>query len=181
MAHTSTRLNDFTHPLKAVGGLHTLVKRALLNTLRSMFGKTVLSTNGTTTVNASVTPTAIAGLTFRVKKNKTYRVAGRIYVSTGATPGALAGLSLSGSAAATGNIVYTYFAATTMGSQVVTANPLGSASAGIAGAVTEIDIDGYFVPDVSGYVNVTFAQSVSNASNTIAQLGSHVAVTRVQG
>lgn len=181
MAHVSTKLDDFTHPIKRNGSIGVSVKRSLLAALRAMFGKTVLASAGTTTVNASVTPVAVAGLSFRVKKNKTYRISGRLYVSTGTTPGALAGLSLSGSSASTGNVVYTYFAATTMGSQAVAATPLSSSSAGIAGAVTEIDIDGYFIPDVSGFVNVTFAQSVSNASNTIAGLGSHISVARVQG
>lgn len=176
MAHVSTRINDFTHPIKNNGSFNVAVKKALLATFRALFGKTVTAAIGNT---SSTTTTAqnIAGLSFRVKKNKTYRIQGKLLCTSDATGGAKPGIALSGASAPTLEVSWKYFLAATMAAQKTVA--IGNAT-GLAGAVLEIDFDGYIVPDVSGFLNITHAQIAANAASTV-NLGSWCAVTRVQG
>lgn len=176
MAHTSTRLNDFTHPIKNSGSFNVGVKRVLLATLRSMFGKTVQAANGAT---SSTTTTAqnIAGLSFRVKKNKTYRIQGKLLTTSDATGGQKIGLALSGSSSPTMEVAFKYLLAASLATQKTTA--MGN-STGLVGLILEVDIDGYFTPDVSGYLNITAAQIAANNASTI-NIGSWVAVTRING
>lgn len=178
MAHIATRVTDFTHPIKRNGSMLVTVKQAVMSCLRALAGKTVQNGNATT-VNASIVQTNIAGISFKVRKNKQYRIKGVLLASTGATPGLAVGIALPGSSAATGTVNYTYLSAAAGATQVITgAAVLSSASTGAAVAVLEVDIEGFFIPDVSGIVTITFAQNTSNATNSTILAGSNITVYR---
>ncbi len=176
MAHTNSRPIDFTAPINENGSIITGVKQALIKTFRALAGKNILQ-GSAVTFNTSAAQLPL-GLSFQVKAGKQYRIKGTLLVSTGGTPGAAAGLSLPGSSAPTMDVVFTYVAAATIASQAVTTF---TTTAGVAAVVNKIDIDGYFVPDVSGLLTITGAQSVSTASNTIFLAGSNVAVYKTRG
>lgn len=174
MAHVNVLPTDFTHPLKRAGMFSLGEKQVLTRIFRALGGKTVQNGNATT-VNASTTQTNVSGLSFKVRKGKQYKITGTLLVSTGATPGIAAGLALAGSSSPTMNVIFSYNAAAASATQAITSF---TNSTGGAAAYLIVYIDGYFIPDVSGIMTVTFAQNTSNASNTIVKEGSSVSVYR---
>lgn len=180
MAHVATRYPDFTDPIQNNGALLVSVKQSLNKVFRAIAGKNVFS-NNPTTVNTSVVQTPVSGLSFQVRAGRQYRIEAKLFTSTGVTPGIQVGTTLNGSTAATGNLIYKYYTTAAIAVQPVTSNVLSTASTGAAVAYTEVDIDGYFIPDVSGLLSVTFSQKVSDASNTTVGVGSWASVLRVRG
>lgn len=175
MAHTNSRPIDFTAPINENGSIITGVKQALIKTFRALAGKSVLV--GNSVAFAATVAVPVAPLSFQVKAGKQYRITGKLFVTADATSGSKFGLSLPGSSAPTAQIVFKHYLATTMSAQAVTTF---TNETGIAGLTLEVDIDGYFTPDVSGLLSLQAATFTAVAPGSVNP-GSWLSVFKVRG
>jgi hypothetical protein len=175
MPHVNTRPIDFTSHINDNGSIITSVKQSIVKTFRALAGKNVLTSQATAFNATAAVP--VNGLSFQVKAGKQYRVTGKILVTADATSGSKFGFSLPGSSGFVGQINFKHFLAATMATQTLAST--FTSTTGLAGLTLEVDIDGAFVPDVSGLLSLTVGTLTGTTAGSV-NVGSNLAVYRTR-
>jgi hypothetical protein len=153
---------------------------AIVKALRAITGQ--YKALADTTVNASTTLVTEAEFSFPVKKGYSYILFADLLVSTGATPGFKMQLTAPANTANTtfrGKALAMAGTANIAGVTLADNTHLNASIFSAASAFDNIYIQGLLIPSADDVLTVQFAQSVSNASNTILLRGSWMNLMRL--
>lgn len=169
----ATQVNDFISSLNLSTNFSLIEKKVLAKLFRRLSGKTVAATQTTVTS----TPADVPGQTFNVRKGSTYRIQGRLPFKAGnATGGVLLGLTASGQTSPTVAITTV---ATSAGAAVAAQVTSFGTLITTATAALMVEVDGYFVADGNGVLQLQMAQSVTNATAATLYKGGWFQVLKV--